>query len=202
MVKCIISDIGNVIVNFDNNLFFSGISRYCPYSVEEIKRMNQENPDIHLAFDRGELSPGEFYTKVKKILSAKITQDKFFQLYTDIFTLNKDVMKTLKYLRGKYRRLILSNTDQERFGFLKKEFPEIMDFDDFVLSFEQGCVKPQIEIYEIALKKAHALPSECVFIDDIEKNITGAASLGLKTIHFKPGTDLRAELKRFDFKYS
>jgi epoxide hydrolase-like predicted phosphatase len=198
MIKTIISDLGNVIVDFDNSLFFSRISRYCPYSLEEISRLNQENPNVHLGFDTGELSPREFYDKVSQILSANLSYDEFFQMYNEIFTLKQDVMKTYKDLRGKYRLLILSNTDPERFGFIKKTFPDILAFDDFVLSYECGFIKPQNEIYEIALRKAQAPPSECVFVDDIEENISAAASLGLNTIHFKPGTDLKSELKRFN----
>ena len=197
MIKSIISDLGNVIVDFDNNLFFSGISQYCSYSVEEINKINQDNPDIHLAFDKGELSPREFYSKVKQFLSLTLPQDEFFQMYNEIFTLNKDIMKIYKDLRDNYRLLILSNTDPERFGFIKKTFPDILVFDDFVLSYEHGYIKPQFEIYEIALRKVQAHPSECVFIDDIERNISAAASLGFNTIHFKPGTDMKSELKRF-----
>lgn len=185
-------------VDFDNSLFFSRISRYCPYSFEEVSKFNQDNPNVHLDFDRGELSPREFYDKVRQILSANISQGEFFQMYNEIFTLKQDVIKTYKDLKGKYRLLILSNTDPERFGFIKKAFPDILAFDDFVLSYEHGYIKPQIEIYMIALKKAQAQPSECVFIDDIEENISAAASLGLNTIHFKPETDLRSELKHLN----
>jgi len=197
MIKSIISDLGKVIVDFDNNRFFSGLSRYCSYSFDEIVRRSRDHLDIHFAFDRGEISPQEFYLKVKQILSADLEQDEFFRLYNDIFSLNEKVMVTFQKLKGKYKLLILSNTDPERFGFIKKTFPDILDFDYFVLSYEQGFLKPQEEIYKVALKKAQALPFECVFIDDMEENISAAASLGFNTIHFKPGTDLRAELRGF-----
>ena len=200
MIKSIISDLGKVIVNFDNNRFFSGLSHYCSYSLDEIVRRSRDHINIHFSFDRGEISPQEFYLKVKQILSADLEKDEFFRLYNDIFSLNEKVMETFQDLKGKYRLIILSNTDPERFGFIKKKFPGIMDFDDFVLSYEQGFLKPQEEIYKIALRKAEALPSECVFIDDMEENISAAASLGFNTIHFKPGTDLRSELRRFQIE--
>jgi len=200
MIKSIISDLGKVIVNFDNNRFFSGLSDYCPYSFDEIVRKSRDHLNIHLAFDRGEINPQEFYLKVKQILSADLEQDEFFRLYNDIFSLNEEVMQTFKKFKGKYKLVILSNTDPERFGFIKKTFPEILDFDDFVLSFEQGFLKPQEEIYKASLKKAEALPSQCVFIDDMEENISAAAALGFHTIHFKPGTDLRSELRCFQIE--
>ena len=198
MIKSIISDLGKVIVDFDNNRFFSGLSRYCPYSFDEIVRKSRDHLHIHFAFDSGGIDPQEFYLRVKQILSADLERDEFFRLYNDIFSLNEKVMQTFQRLKGKYRLIILSNTDPERFGFIKKTFPAIIDFDDFVLSFEQGFLKPHVEIYKIALSKAQALPSECVFIDDMEENISAASSLGFNTIHFKSGTDLRAELNRFD----
>jgi len=200
MIKSIISDLGKVIVDFDNNRFFSGLSRYCSYSFDEIVWQSRDHLHLHLAFDSGEIDPQEFYLKVKQVLSANLDQDEFFRLYNDIFSLNEKVVQTFQKLKGKCRLIILSNTDPERFGFIKKTFPAVLDFDDFVLSFEQGFLKPQKEIYKIALKKAQALPSECVFIDDMEENISAAASLGFNTIHFKPGTNLKSELRRFQIE--
>jgi putative hydrolase of the HAD superfamily len=64
-----------------------------------------------------------------------------------------------------------------------------------VLSYEVRALKPGPEIYRAALKKAAAPPASCVFIDDMEENIAGAAALGLNTIHYKPGTDLEKGLR-------
>jgi len=153
------------------------------------------------AFDRGDITAEEFYNQATTILEAKIDYDKFFSIYNDVFSLNPQILEILKKLKGKYRLVLLSNTDVMRFGFVKKKFPEIMIFDAYVLSYEVGAMKPHPRIYDEALKKAGVEASECVFIDDIEENIEAARKLGIKGILMTPQTDLEAALQEMDLSF-
>ena len=63
------------------------------------------------------------------------------------------------------------------------------------MSYKIGIVKPQKGIFEHALKELKLSASECVFIDDDEKNITAAKSLGFKAIHFKNNKQLAEDLE-------
>ena len=111
------------------------------------------------------------------------------------------VLKTLKKLKKKYRLILLSNTDVKHVGFIKQKFPEIFFFDDYVLSYEVGLMKPDPRIYEIALEKAKARVGECLFIDDLEENIEAAAEMGIQTILLKPQIDLEAELRQLNVSF-
>lgn len=56
-------------------------------------------------------------------------------------------------------------------------------FDDTIFSYEVGYLKPQTEIYEIALKKMNVNPKKCIFIGDGGSDeLKGAKELGIKTI--------------------
>jgi putative hydrolase of the HAD superfamily len=195
MIRCVISDVGKVIIFFDNRIFFRKIAEFCSYSAEEIAEKVHLHFDLIRSFDSGSLSPEEFYNRVVKILNADIELEDFFVIYNDIFSLNLPVLNTLKRLKPKYRLLLFSNTDVMRFRFIKKRFPEILIFDDYVLSYEVGFIKPHPEIYKHTLRKARAKPEECLFIDDREENIEVARMLGIQTIHFTPQTELEDELK-------
>jgi HAD superfamily hydrolase (TIGR01509 family) len=141
------------------------------------------------------MTPQDFYIRVIEKLEARIDYDTFFSIYNDVFSLNPPVLQIMKRLKRNYRLVLLSNTDIMRFGFIKKKFPEIMIFDEYVLSFEVGFMKPHPQIYKEALKKAGFGARECVFIDDREENIEVAAKLGINGIHIGPQTDLEAILK-------
>ena len=52
-------------------------------------------------------------------------------------------------------------------------------FGGTVISACHRCVKPQAEIYRIALEQFQLRPEECLFIDDMEQNIQGAQALGI-----------------------
>jgi len=67
-------------------------------------------------------------------------------------------------------------------------------FDHTIFSYEVGCLKPQKEIYEIALKKMNTIPERCIFIGDGGSDeLKGAKELGMKTI--LTGYLLKKEIK-------
>lgn len=75
-------------------------------------------------------------------------------------------------------------------------------FDDVIFSYEVGYLKPQSEIYEIALKRMNVNPEKCIFVGDGGSNeLTGAKALGIKTILsgylLKRDKKQHSELKKF-----
>ncbi|MDI5968503.1 HAD-IA family hydrolase [Streptomyces sp. SL13] len=57
-------------------------------------------------------------------------------------------------------------------------------FDDIVCSYAVGCRKPEPEIFRIAAARADRAPHECVLVDDVEKNVVGAAAAGWHAVLF------------------
>jgi len=197
----VISDLGKVIIFFDNNIFFEKIADYSRYSKEEIRELAFAHFELVEFFDKGEITPQDFHAQVIQKLEARIDYDTFFSIYNDVFSLNPPVLQIMKRLKRNYRLVVLSNTDTMRFGFIKKKFPEILIFDEYVLSFEVGFMKPHPQIYKDALKRAEFPARECVFIDDREENIEAAAKLGINGIHLGPQTDLEAILKEMGLSF-
>jgi HAD superfamily hydrolase (TIGR01509 family) len=195
MIRSVISDLGQVILFFDNQIFFRKLAEFCSFPAAEIARRVQWHKDLVRSFDTGEIGPEDFYREVIQRFDANVDQKTFFTIYSDIFSLNTPVLDVLADLKGGYRLVLLSNTDIERFGFVRKSFPEIFIFDEYVLSFEVGYMKPHPQIYTEALKKARVQAEECVFIDDMEENIQGAKKAGMDTVLYGVDTDLKAELR-------
>ena len=201
MIKCVISDMGNVILTFDIWRFYRGISESSPYSPEQISRIVRENLKLLRPYGTGKISPQEFFEAIAQKLRLDTDCESFFEAYNGVFELSSDVVASLRKLKPKYRLVLLSNTDVKHFEFIRGEFPEMFFFDDYVLSYEVGLMKPDPRIYEIALGKAKARAEECLFIDDLEENIEAAAKLGIQTIHFGPHTDLEAELRSLNLSF-
>ena len=201
MIRCIISDLGKVILFFDNDIFFRKITPYSAFSLDRIKELAKIHFELVMDFDRGEITSQQFYEEVVHKFEAKIAYQTFFEIYNDVFTLNPSVLETLKRLRSKYRLVLLSNTDVMRFGFIRENFPEILLFDAYVLSYEVGCVKPHPQIYHAALQRAGAEPHECVFIDDRKENIEGAQRLGINVLLFDPQANLDRLLRNYGLSF-
>ncbi|MBA7707234.1 Alpha-D-glucose 1-phosphate phosphatase YihX [subsurface metagenome] len=171
MICCVISDLGRVIIHFDNFIYYEKMADFSPFSKEKIAELASAHSSPRRAFDKGEITPEEFHDQVTAQLEAKIDYDDFYSIYNDVFSLNPPVLDILKRLKKNNRLILLSNTDVMRFGFIKKRFPEIMIFNAYVLSYEVGEMKPHPRIYEEALKSAGVEARECVFIDDMQENI-------------------------------
>lgn len=196
MVKTVISDLGRVLIFFDNSIFLKKMANFCSLTEEEIREVAFKKLKLISAFDRGELTPKEFYEEVITTLETTINFDDFYSIYNDVFWLNPPTLELMKRLRERYKLVMLSNTDVMRFGFIREKFPEVMIFDEYVLSFEVGSMKPQPHIFRVALERAKSKAEECVFIDDRRENIEGAEKLGIKGILYEPQMDLEALLKK------
>ena len=69
-------------------------------------------------------------------------------------------------------------------------------FSPHILSYEVGCNKPDKHIYQIALRKLHLKPKECVFIDDKERCLKPARKLGMQAIKYTTLTNVKKKLKK------
>jgi HAD superfamily hydrolase (TIGR01509 family) len=68
-------------------------------------------------------------------------------------------------------------------------------FDICILSCEVGLIKPQKEIFELAIRKLDLKPEECVLIDDREKYLSVPRDMGFRVIRYKGNKKLIEELK-------
>ncbi|MBS3819705.1 HAD family phosphatase [bacterium] len=196
MIQCVISDLGKVLILFDNGIFYRKIARFSSFSSNQIEKKVREHRETIQDFDTGKLSPQQFYKKVKEILKLNIGYSEFYSMYNDVFFLNVPVLNLFYQLKKNYRLVLLSNTDVMRFTFLKKKFPEILIFDEYILSYEVKMMKPNPWIFRKALQKGGVKPEDCVFVDDREENIQEAERLGIHTIHMKPHTHLENRLRK------
>ena len=80
---------------------------------------------------------------------------------------------------------ILSNELDLFYGkSFKTKLPFMSDFDVIVDATYTGVLKPLPEAYLDCLQQLELAPEQCVFVDDQLRNITGAKSVGLQTVHF------------------
>ena len=163
MIRSVLSDLGKVLIFFDNSIFYRKIAAYSPIPAEEIAGMVNVYSDISRAIDTGKLSPQGFYEKVKEILRMELPFEDFLAIYNDVFAANPPVIEIIHKLKNQYRLVMLSNTDVMRFGFIRQKFPEVMIFDEYVLSYEVGCIKPDPRDLSNGSSKSSSGPERMCF---------------------------------------
>jgi putative hydrolase of the HAD superfamily len=95
---------------------------------------------------------------------------------------------------GQYRLMTINNESAELNLHRLEQFGLRDIFIAFFSSCWVGVLKPARRIYELALAMSQAKPEDSVFIDDRERNLEPAGSLGMRTIRFTDAVRLRQEL--------
>lgn len=103
------------------------------------------------------------------------------------------IMKALK--AANVPLFALSNMPAEVWPEMLQEFPILKEFRDVVISAEEGIVKPNPEIYRIAMTRmGDPDPASVLFIDDKQENIDAARALGFQGHLFRDAQSLRTAL--------
>jgi 2-haloacid dehalogenase len=89
----------------------------------------------------------------------------------------------------------ITNFSAEKWAECLGRFAFLNRFDGVVVSAHERLLKPDPAIYRVLFDRYRLEPVDCVFIDDSDRNIATARELGMKGIHFRPGINLRAELR-------
>ncbi len=97
-------------------------------------------------------------------------------------------------LTGRYRLMTINNESAELNQHRLEQFGLRGVFITFFSSCWLGVLKPARRIYEVALAMSQAEPESSVFIDDRDRNLEPARSLGMRTIRFTDASHLRQEL--------
>jgi putative hydrolase of the HAD superfamily len=195
VIKSILFDLGNVIVPFDFKRAYVKLGPLCSCPVTEITA-RLRSTDLVQRFETGRIAAEPFVAELSGLLGLKTTYGEFCDLWTSVFFEDTLVPESLiAGLRGRHRLLVLSNTNPIHFSMLKARYAVFRHFDDFVLSYEVGALKPEAEIYLEAIERAECRPEECFFTDDIAINVEAARNNGMDAVQFLSAAQLEEELR-------
>lgn len=108
-------------------------------------------------------------------------------------SLNQQMVDFMASLKQNFQLGILSNAgDQSR-----SLMTDVLHLDQYVeaiiISAEEGVIKPDKKIYQIAMERLDAEPGETLFIDDYLENVQAAEGFGMSAIHF---TELQKTMEK------
>ena len=109
----------------------------------------------------------------------------------------ENVNLALKLKQKGYPIYLLSNFPGDQFEKYRLQNSFLDEFDDRIISGDVGLAKPDIKIYQLAIKKFNLNPEESLFIDDKIENTKGAEQAGIKTIQLQNPEDLDKEIRKF-----
>ena len=185
MINTVIFDIGNVLIDFDWDGF---IHRMFPGREELISQLDLA------VWGSGRWDRLDAGDPPEEVLQSIIDFDpEHEQELRAVFANVGDTLRKrpatplwLNDLKARgYKRLYLSNYSH----YCMNLNPDVLDFlpmmDGGVFSCDVRLIKPDRRIYACLAEKYHLVPEECVFIDDLPKNVQGALDFGYHAILFK-----------------
>jgi FMN phosphatase YigB (HAD superfamily) len=190
--KAVIFDLGRVIVDFDFQRGYQALAGLCPYPAAEIPA-RLAGCGLVDRFETGLIEPREFVTQMSALLDLRIDYDRFCGIWDSIFTGTLVPESMLAGLAGRYRLLLLSNTNAIHFEGLRASHPLLRHFHELVLSYEVKAMKPQPEIFQVAVERAGCRAAECFYTDDIAAYVAAARNLGIDAVQFQSAAQLERE---------
>ena len=191
----IVFDLGNVLIPFNHQLWIDNYNKIEIGLGDNYALKYKENYHVHRNYESGKISDEEFISQNLNWLNNLVDEEKFKEVFSNIFIVNEDVAALLPILKKKYKLILLSNTNNlhKIHGWEKYQF--LSNFEKLILSHEVGAVKPEEKIYRAVEQYSGETPESHIFIDDILEYVNAAKNLGWDGIQFTGYEDLLKNLK-------
>ncbi len=113
---------------------------------------------------------------------------------------NDQLFDWIANLKSNYKIGLLSNSGA---NWLDELFSpaQLALFDEIVLSYQVGVIKPDPVIYETIAARLGLTPDECLFIDDQTRYCEGAKAVGMQAITYIDNLQLAEELQNYNILF-
>jgi len=199
-VDVLVFDLGNVIVRVSHAAMAAALAARSSdprfQDPERVLALAFDDRDgLTVEFDTGRLTADVFCRSVSDRLSLSLSFEEFAACWNAGFEERVDVTALIRRLHGRYRLMLLSNTNELHYRHLQSRVPVLSLMERTFLSFELGMRKPDRAIYERVIRDAGVDPARIVYIDDIEAYTRAAAGLGIQAVTFESAAQLERALQ-------
>lgn len=197
MVKNIVFDIGNVLVDYRLKEFLAQ-KGYDEKMIRRIVKASVVTP-YWSQFERGEITEEEAI-KAFAGLDPEIEKD-IYRAYDNIqgmLTLRDYAIPWIKELRDAgYHVYYLSNYSKKACEECKDSLAFIEYMEGGLFSYQEKMTKPNPKFYMRFLEEFNLIADECIYIDDTDINVHVAKEIGFHGILFRSYESTKEQLKAF-----
>lgn len=140
--------------------------------------------------EKGEISVEEFAAGLAQIMSERsgvdVPPDGLVAKLFGLMELDEAMFTAVAAARSAGIRTGLLSNSWGSENYPHHRFPEL--FDTLVISGDVGIRKPDPAIFSLAAERLGVAPADCVFVDDLDKNIEAAEETGMAGILHRSAT--------------
>lgn len=197
-IKCILFDIGGVLVNWHMSWITSEVSNR--FEINETDVIEAFGNYLH-ELDCGKINEQTFWKKIANHTKSNALAQNSDSLWDVYFRknakINSDVLNLVRQIKESYTLGIISNIEQITHKIVH-DWNVLNDFEYQFMSYKIGFSKPDSRIYEHVIESIPFKPNEMIFIDDKPPNVESAQKSGINSIHFTHSGKLRESLRDLD----
>jgi putative hydrolase of the HAD superfamily len=192
-IQRVFLDMGNVLVFHDDHVLCQRLSQ-CGGDPPDV--ILQRLRKLWEPFNRGTLAGDDLRGAVCQAagLSTVLDWDTFTPAWTCHFTPHHEVFPLVRDLLRQVPVSLVSNVNQVHWTAARPMAPVIEEFADLVLSYDVHLVKPELELFHTAVRRAGCPAETCAFFDDVPDFVNAASSVGIHGRVFTTAANFRAQL--------
>jgi epoxide hydrolase-like predicted phosphatase len=195
-IRAVIWDLGGVLVRTEDYTSRDRLAASLGLSREELE-------DVVFSKDSGDraqlglISVEQHSENLRQRFGLQRSEmDRFWEDFWGGDRLDAELVALIRSLHSRYKTGLLSNAFSDLRHYVTHVWKFADAFDEMVISAEVGLVKPDAQIYRLALQRLGVAPQEAVFIDDMPRNVEGARAANLHAVQFVTPQQARSELER------
>lgn len=194
MIRTFLFDMGNVLTRFSHARMCHQIGELCGLS-EAATRQLLIDSGLQWDFERGRISEEQFCDELSQRVGRTLDLAQLSRAASDIFEPIAEMETIVRSLKKQgFRLVLLSNTSISHFQWIERQYTFLQPFDDYVVSFRAGAIKPEAGIYEQALRLIQCEPGEAFYTDDIPEYVARGCEYGFQAEVFTGPDELTAQL--------
>lgn len=206
----LVFDLGRVLIDFDETRISRRILESVPPQGGRAERISLEelylklfNSDILERFEKGKLSPKDFFGNVRERFGLEVSYRELVKIWCNIFTEKPEMIKLVRKLRRLgYELFLLSNIDVLHHQYVKRHFKVLDYFSRIFLSYQMGMAKPEARVYRRVVRAAGRPARDVFYVDDREEFVEAGRTQGLSAVLFQGAARLKKDLADFGIKLS
>ena len=193
-ITTVVFDIGNVLIEWDPRHLYRRIFA-TPDEIEHFLA-NVCTSAWNLEIDRGK----SFAASVEELVASfpqhetaiRAFDERWSEMVPGLVPGTLALMERLE--ERKVPLYAITNFSAEKFAEARLRFPFFDRFRGVIVSAHERLLKPDRAIFDLLLSRYGLKAEECLFVDDIARNVAGARAVGMAAHRFKSAAGLEEEL--------
>lgn len=195
-IKTIVFDLGGVLVDWDPRYLYRKLlpnEEAVEHFLQQICTMEwNEQQDAGRTIQEANASLIQSHPEQEELILAYY--GRWEEMLGGVIRGSEKILYAL-HQKKHCQLLALTNWSAETFPIAKRKYRFLDLFEGILVSGREQLKKPDPQIFQLLIDRYELNPKDMLFIDDSQRNVSSARTLGIQSIHFTDSTSLGRQLQ-------